>query len=110
MKTWQNFAGGTGTAITTWNYDAYRGWLNSKDYADPTTGAAGTVGPDYTYTAAGRMATRLWARGSPRVTTTYAYCSGRLPRLRGFCRWGSRRWHCGAFMGWFGPAPESLPL
>jgi RHS repeat-associated protein len=73
MKTWQNFAGGTGTAITTWNYDAYRGWLNSKDYADPTTGAANTVGPDYTYTAAGRMATRLWARGSPRVTATYAY-------------------------------------
>ncbi|MBI2927472.1 MAG: hypothetical protein HYY24_17390 [Verrucomicrobia bacterium] len=38
MKTWQNFAGGSGTAITTWNYDAYRGWLNSKDYADPPTG------------------------------------------------------------------------
>ncbi|MBI2927419.1 MAG: RHS repeat-associated core domain-containing protein [Verrucomicrobia bacterium] len=73
IKTWQNFAGGSGTAISTWNYGAYLGWLNSKDYADPTTGAAGTVGPDYTYTAAGRMATRLWARGSPRVTATYAY-------------------------------------
>ncbi|MBI2927424.1 MAG: hypothetical protein HYY24_17140 [Verrucomicrobia bacterium] len=43
MKTWQNFAGGSGTAITTWNYDAYRGWLNSKDYAGPITAPADTV-------------------------------------------------------------------
>src|SRR5206468_242305 len=27
MKTWKNFAGNSGTAVTTWNYNAYRGWL-----------------------------------------------------------------------------------
>ena len=47
MKTWQSFSGNSGTAITTWNYDAYRGWLASKDYADASTGAAGTTGNDY---------------------------------------------------------------
>jgi RHS repeat-associated protein len=69
MKTWQNFAGNSGTATTTWNYDAYRGWLTNKRYADST-------GPDYTYTAAGRMKTRTWARtgtGGNRIVTTYNY-------------------------------------
>jgi YD repeat-containing protein len=70
MKTWQDFPGSGGTAITTWNYNAYRGWLDSKDYPDPTTGAAGTAGPNYTYYASGRLYTRIWDRG---VTTTYAY-------------------------------------
>ena len=75
MKTWQTFATDSGAAITTWNYDAYRGWLLSKDYPDATTGAAGTTGPDYTYTAAGRLLTRQWARtvSGNRLTTTYAY-------------------------------------
>lgn len=63
MKTWQNFAGDTGTATTTWNYEGYRGWLTNKTYQ-------GSAGPSYTYTAAGRLATRLWARG---ITTTYTY-------------------------------------
>ncbi|HAB16596.1 MAG TPA: hypothetical protein DCE44_09110, partial [Verrucomicrobiales bacterium] len=72
MKTWQTYSGGTGTAaITTWNFNAYRGWLDSKDYANATTGAAGTEGPTYTsYTAAGRLASRTWQRG---VVTTYEY-------------------------------------
>jgi hypothetical protein len=34
-KTWQSFSAGTGTAITRWNYDAYRGWLKSKDDQHP---------------------------------------------------------------------------
>lgn len=63
MKTWQNFSAGSGTATTTWNYDAYLGWLENKRYNDNT-------GPNYTYTAAGRLLTRSWARG---VTTTYGY-------------------------------------
>jgi len=46
LKTWQDFAGDTGTATTTWNYDVYRGWLTNKTYD------GGTAGPTYTYTAA----------------------------------------------------------
>jgi YD repeat-containing protein len=49
--------GQAGPEVTTWNYDANRGWLNSRKYAD-------TNGPSYTYTAAGRLAGRLWARGT----------------------------------------------
>ena len=48
----------------------------SKAYADPSTGAAGTVGPDYAYTAGGRLKTRTWARtnsSSVRIVTTYKY-------------------------------------
>ena len=79
MKTWQDFNQGSGVGIsgsatTRWNYDAYRGWLTSKDYPNETTGAppgtAGTGGPVYTYSNAGRLATRAWKRG---VTTTYSY-------------------------------------
>ena len=51
-------------AITTWNYDPYRGFLSSKTYD------GGVPGPSYTYTAAGRLLTRTWARG---VTTAYSY-------------------------------------
>jgi YD repeat-containing protein len=57
---------GSGARVTTWNYDTYRGWLDNKRYPDST-------GPNYTYTDAGRLKTRLWARGNPRVTTTYGY-------------------------------------
>ena len=63
LKTWQDFIGNTGTATTTWNYSSTRGWLTGKLYADDQ-------GPTYTYTAAGRLATRVWARG---ITTTYTY-------------------------------------
>ncbi len=67
LKTWQqfNFATGTGIAgdaVTTWNYNA-RGLLANKRYAD-------NKGPSYTYTAGGKLKTRLWARG---VLTTYGY-------------------------------------
>ena len=63
LKTWRNFASDTGAALTTWNYSAQRGFLLSKQYAD-------TQRPSYTYTAAGRLATRTWTRG---ITTYYAY-------------------------------------
>jgi RHS repeat-associated protein len=79
MKTWQSFSGNSGTAITTWNYDANRGWLASKDYADATTGNAGTVGNDYLYSDAGRLRTNQLARivsGSTRLQRVYTYGSG----------------------------------
>src|SRR5690606_28618849 len=63
LTTWQDFSGETGEAVTTWNYSATRGWLDNKRYDDDT-------GPDYTYTAAGRLLTREWAR-SGAITTTY---------------------------------------
>ena len=69
MTTWTNAGLKTGAATATWNYNPYRGWLDNKRYADNT-------GPDYTYTAAGRLATRAWARTNSlgaRVLTTYTY-------------------------------------
>jgi RHS repeat-associated protein len=80
MTTWQSFNASTGegisgSAVTTWNYDPYRGWLVSKDYANPTTGNAGSIGTDYTYTAGGRLKSRTWARSDEnnRVVTWYNY-------------------------------------
>src|SRR6266542_2440601 len=64
MKTWQNYSGNSGTATTTWNYDAYRGFLANKTYD------GGAAGPIYSNTPAGRLAKRTWARG---ITTTYSY-------------------------------------
>ncbi len=66
MTTWRNVLDATTAGVTTWNYDAYRGWLESKRYADNT-------GPDYGYTPGGRLQTRLWARGTSRLTTTTTY-------------------------------------
>lgn len=65
LKTWQNFATDSGAAVTTWNYSTNRGWLTSKQYAD-------SQGPSYTYSAAGRLASRTWARGVV-TTNTYDY-------------------------------------
>jgi len=73
-QTWQSFSAGTGTATTRWNYDIYRGWLTSKEYPDPITGlpapSTSTNGPSYTYSPAGRLATRTWVRSG--LTTTYS--------------------------------------
>ena len=57
--------GGPGAAwdTTTWLYDAATGLLTNKVYADG-------LGPSYTYTPDGRLATRTWARG---VVTSYSY-------------------------------------
>lgn len=63
LTTWQDFAGSTGTAVTTWAYDPVTGLPNQKLYPDGK-------GPSYTYTAAGRPLTRTWARG---IVTTYGY-------------------------------------
>ncbi|MBI3871290.1 MAG: RHS repeat-associated core domain-containing protein [Verrucomicrobia bacterium] len=61
VKTWKDFTGNSGTATTTWNYDGYRGFLTNKAYADG-------LGPNYTYTAGGKLKARAWVRG---ITTTY---------------------------------------
>src|SRR5439155_13655494 len=69
MTNWTTFASGVGARVTTWNYDPYRGFLSNKRYPDNT-------GPDYAYTAAGRLRSRAWARrgsGGQRVLTTYNY-------------------------------------
>jgi len=63
LTTWQDYANATGAAVTTWNYHPQRGWLLNKSYTDGT-------GPTYTYTRAGRLQTRTWARG---LVTTYGY-------------------------------------
>ena len=65
MQTWTNFSANSGAAVTTWNYDQYRGFLTGKLYAD-------NHGPNYTYTPAGRLKTRAWARG---ISTSYFYDS-----------------------------------
>lgn len=63
LTTWQDYAGQTGAAVTTWNYDTQRGWLNNKrDNANK--------GASYTYWPSGRLKTRTWQRGS---VATYAY-------------------------------------
>ena len=67
LTTWQQFDfdtgnGLAGAAVTKWHYNA-RGLLAFKEYADGK-------GPTYTYTAGGKLHTRLWARG---VSTTYGY-------------------------------------
>ena len=62
------------SSTTTWNYDSQRGWLeNKRDNAGK--------GADYTYTPAGRLETRTWARigtGGNRILTTYGYDHGML--------------------------------
>jgi RHS repeat-associated protein len=64
MTNWSGFASAAGARVTTWNYDAYRGWLTNKVYD------GGTAGPGYGNTPAGRLAIRYWARGT---NTTYSY-------------------------------------
>ena len=58
-----------GSEVTAWIYGGATGRLDRKQYAD-------TKGTDYTYTAAGRLRTRVWARGI--TTTTYNYTHGFL--------------------------------
>ncbi len=74
LKTWQDYATDTGAAITTWTYAPQTGFLLGKRHADNT-------GPDYSYTAAGRLLTRTWARtvgGQPLVTTYTNNAAGEL--------------------------------
>ena len=69
----QPTAGTQGFATTTWQYQAQRGFLTAKRDAE-------NKGANYTYTPAGRLETRTWARSSvasPSVTT-YTYDAGML--------------------------------
>jgi YD repeat-containing protein len=63
MTNWTSFKT-AGERVTKWIYGNQRGFLAAKTYPEPTTN-----GPGYTYTSAGRLATRTWARG---ITATYA--------------------------------------
>ena len=69
MTNWSGFSNLTGPRVTTWLYNGLRGWLTNKVYVDG-------YGPAYTYTPAGRLQARSWARtganGIP-ITTTYVY-------------------------------------
>ena len=64
ISNWTSFASGAGARVTAWTYDPYHGCLAAKTYD------GGATGPSYTYTDAGRLLTRAWARG---ITTTYGY-------------------------------------
>ena len=69
MTNWTSFSGGTGARVTTWNYDAYRGRLTGKVYADGN-------GPTYDYKPSGRLYHRTWARpmdGGGSLVATYSY-------------------------------------
>jgi RHS repeat-associated protein len=65
LITWQNFAGDSGRATTTWLYSSQRGWLEKKVYQGETDNTA-----DYEYKASGRLWKRHWERD---ITTTYGY-------------------------------------
>ncbi|MFA7230427.1 MAG: hypothetical protein WC071_04090, partial [Victivallaceae bacterium] len=67
MKTLTTYKAYPGTPeVTTWNYDANRGFLVSKTYPDSKQ-------VTYTNDADGRILTRVWSRG---ITTTYSYDNG----------------------------------
>jgi RHS repeat-associated protein len=63
MVTWQDYAGTTGQATNTWNYNQ-RGFLQSRTFH------GGAAGQSYTYTPGGRLKTRTSARN---IVTTYSY-------------------------------------
>src|ERR1044071_6617040 len=63
MTNWTSFASGAGERVTTWNYNAYRGWLDNKRYPE-------SKATHYTSPPGGRNQPRLWARGT---NTTYAF-------------------------------------
>ena len=68
LKTYRN-SNLTNPDITTWTYQDATGVLLSKTYADNKS-------VDYTYTADGKLSTRLWSRlttGNQRLATTYSY-------------------------------------
>ncbi|MEI7731574.1 MAG: RHS repeat-associated core domain-containing protein [Verrucomicrobiota bacterium] len=62
LSTWTNFANLAGEAVTTWNYND-SGLVQNKRYANDQ-------GPAYTFTDAGRVASRTWQRN---IQTTYTY-------------------------------------
>jgi RHS repeat-associated protein len=65
MSTYRNGIGGSAD-VTTWNYDANRGFMASKEYADSSM-------VYYQYLANGALYARIWARG---IETIYSYDNG----------------------------------
>src|SRR5207237_4881875 len=78
MTNWSGFAGGTGARVTTWNYDARRGFLTNKVYD-------GNSGPIYyTNTPAGRLWGRKWALYTTNAAgelVSIAYSDGATPNV-----------------------------
>lgn len=72
MTNWGTFSTLSTPRITQWNYHPARGWLAGKRYPHAATGDPSDVGPDYTYTAAGRLQSRVWARGG-NAAAIYSY-------------------------------------
>ena len=86
MTNWTSFASGAGARVTTWNYDPYRGWLDSKTYdggapalRTPTRrpgacrrapGRAASPPPTAT-TGAGALASVSYSDSTPGVTYPY---------------------------------------
>lgn len=65
----------SGSQVTTWAYNATSGLLSSKTDADSKAVA-------YTYTDAGRLRLRKWARGGTNpYTTRYDYTNGMLTKV-----------------------------
>ena len=64
MTNCSSYASPTRARATAWSHDPYRGFSTGKTYDGIT------AGPVYTYTAAGHLQTRVWARGT---NTTYSY-------------------------------------
>src|SRR5437870_102906 len=70
MTNWSAFPN-TNPRVTKWNYNSQRGWLDSKNYPNPSDNGSPTgPGPSYQYWLSGRLMTRTWARG---VVTSYTY-------------------------------------
>jgi RHS repeat-associated protein len=74
MTNWSAFPS-AGTRVTTWSYDSQRGWLTRKQYPLAAGDGQG-IGPTYTHTPAGRLSSRVWARGI--VTTNTFTAAGDL--------------------------------
>jgi YD repeat-containing protein len=73
MRTMTTYQSETDTQVTEWIYDAQRGWLVEKVYDSNGQGQSQATPANhtvYTYTDAGRLETRVWARG---ITTSYGY-------------------------------------
>ncbi len=88
LRTYRHGAGGPAD-VTQWRYDAARGWLTAKVYADGTTNA-------FEYARNGALARRTWARGlvtdytydGAGVLTNVAYSDGTPPVRRAYDRLG----------------------
>ena len=74
MTTWQDFAGDSGKAVTTWTYHPDSGLLASKEDDDGK-------GVSYTYDSFGRLESRTWARSSSAPAWYYYNMAGDLSTI-----------------------------